>query len=197
MASRLAHQRRYEMESIRSAIEEASRYLAEHPEAAADTDAAATAVREEGLRFRVEGPKGSVTSDMTKSVGGDASAPSPGWLLRAALASCDATLVAMEAARDGVDLTGLEVAVESDSDFRGVLGVDDSVKPGPLALRVRIQLASSDATEGQLREIVERAEMRSPVRDALARALPMATEIVTGEDSANSQPAPGSPTQAL
>ena len=137
------HQRRFQTESIRSAIEEASRYLAEHPEAAADTDAAATAVREEGLRFRVEGPKGSVSSDMTKSVGGDASAPSPGWLLRAALASCDATLVAMEAARDGIDLTGLEVAVESDSDFRGVLGVDDSVEPGPLAVRVRIQLTAA------------------------------------------------------
>jgi uncharacterized OsmC-like protein len=117
-----------------------------------------------------------------KAVGGEASAPSPGWLLRAALASCDATLVAMEAARDGIDLTGLEVAVESDSDFRGVLGVDDATKPGPLAVRVRIQLTSSDATQDQLQEIVERAEMRSPVRDALARAVPMATEIVTRED---------------
>jgi len=172
----------YEMESIRHAVEEASRHLAEHPEAAGATDAAATAVREEGLRFRVEGPQGTVSSDMTKAVGGDASAPSPAWLLRAALASCDATLVAMEAARDGIDLTGLEVSVESDSDFRGVLGVDDSVKPGPLAVRVRIQVTSSDATPDQLREIVRRAEMRSPVRDALARALPMATEIVTGED---------------
>src|SRR2546421_616571 len=172
----------YEMESIRNAVEEASRYLVENPEAAAATDAAATAVREEGLRFRVEGPKGSVSSDMTKAVGGSESAPSPAWLLRAALASCDATLVAMEAARAGIDLTGLEVTVESDSDFRGVLGVDDSVKPGPLAVRVRIQVTSSDARSDQLREIVRRGEMRSPVRDARAPGLPVATEIVTGED---------------
>jgi uncharacterized OsmC-like protein len=173
---------RYEVESIRSAVEEASRYLTENPEAAVATDAAATAVGEEGLRFRVEGPKGSVSSDMTKAVGGGASAPSPGWLLRAALACCDATLVAMEAARDGVALSNLEVTVDSDSDFRGILGVDDSVAPGPLAIRVRIQVASSNASQDQLREIVERAEMRSPVRDALARALPMTTEIVTGDD---------------
>src|SRR2546423_11657070 len=106
----------YEMESIRNAVEEASRHLAEHPEAAGATDAAATAVREEGLRFRVEGPQGTVTSDMTKAVGGDASAPSPGWLLRAAPPSCDATLAAMEAAPRGPDLPGLEVTVESDSD---------------------------------------------------------------------------------
>jgi uncharacterized OsmC-like protein len=45
---------------------------------------------------------------------------------------------------------------------------------------VRIQLAGANATEAQLREIVERAESRSPVHDALAREISMTTEIVTG-----------------
>ena len=61
------------MEEIRSAIEKASGYLAENPDAATGTDAPATAVLEEGLRFRVDGPNGAVTSDMSKSVGGGAS----------------------------------------------------------------------------------------------------------------------------
>jgi hypothetical protein len=72
------------MQSIRTAIEQASNYLVEHPEAARASDAAATAACEDGLRFRIEGPWSPLTSDMSKSVGGDASAPSPGWLLRAA-----------------------------------------------------------------------------------------------------------------
>jgi uncharacterized OsmC-like protein len=38
-------------------------------------------------------------------------------------------------------------------------------------------VAASDASEDQLREIVERAESRSPVRDVVARAIPMTTEI--------------------
>src|SRR3954454_15501033 len=105
------------MEEIRRAIEKASGYLAENPDAATATDAAATAVREEGLRFRVEGPKGALTTDMANSVGGGATAPTPAWLMRAALASCDATLVAMEAARNGVELTDLTVTVDSESDF--------------------------------------------------------------------------------
>jgi uncharacterized OsmC-like protein len=167
------------MEAIRTAIEKASGYLAENPDAATGTDAAATAVLEEGLRFRVDGPKGAVTTDMSESVGGGATAPTPGWLLRAALAACDASTVAMEAARDGVELTDLSVSVESDTDFRGVLGID-SVNPGPLAVRVRIELAADDATEGQLRAIVERAEAHSPVRDAVAREISMTTEVVTG-----------------
>jgi uncharacterized OsmC-like protein len=168
------------MDSIRSAMELASNYLTEHPDAATASDSAATAVREDDLRFCVEGPWAPLMSDMSKSVGGGASAPSPGWLMRAALAACDATLVAMEAARDGIELTDLQVSVESESDFRGVLGVDPSVPAGPLSVRVRIRLTATDATDDQLREIVERAESRSPVRDALARELPMITEIATG-----------------
>ncbi len=167
------------MDSIRSAISQASDYLAEHPDEAIGTDSAATAVREDGLRFRVDGPWASLMSDMAKSVGGGASAPTPGWLLRGALAACDATLVAMEAARDGVDLTELEVSVESESDFRGILGVDSSVHPGPLSVRVRTRVAAVNATDDQLRTIVERAESRSPVRDALARDVTMTTEVAT------------------
>src|ERR671931_2635826 len=110
------------MDSIRSAIERASGHLAEHPEAARATDSAATAVREDGLRFRVDGPWASLTTDMAESVGGGASAPTPGWLMRAALAACDASTVAMEAARDGIQLSHLSVSVESKTDFRGVLG---------------------------------------------------------------------------
>jgi uncharacterized OsmC-like protein len=117
---------------------------------------------------------------MAKSVGGGGSGPTPAWLMRAALAACDASLVAMEAAREGIELTDLEVSVESESDFRGVLGVDPTVQPGPLAMRVGIRVAAANASDEQLRAIVERAESRSPVRDALARELPMNTEISIG-----------------
>jgi uncharacterized OsmC-like protein len=171
------------MESIRRAIAQASNYLTEHPEAARSSDSDATAILEDGLRFRVDGPGLSLTSDMAKSVGGGASGPTPAWLMRAALAACDATLVAMEAARDGIELTDLEVSVDSQSDFRGVLGVDPTVQPGPLSMRVGIRLAGANASDEQLRAIVERAESRSPVRDALARELPMKTEIAIGSAS--------------
>ena len=171
------------MDSIRLAIERASEHLTEHPEAAKAADSSARAVLEDGLRFRVEGPWQSLTSDMAESVGGGATAPTPGWLLRAALASCDASAVAMEAARAGIELTDLEVSVDSESDFRGVLGVDPSVHAGPLSMRVTIRLAATDATDAELRAIVERAESLSAVQDALLREVPVTTEIVTGGSS--------------
>jgi len=74
------------MESIRSALTQVSAHLSEHPEAAISADAPATAVLEDGLRFRVDGPGPSVITDMPNSVGGGGSAPSPGWFMRARIA---------------------------------------------------------------------------------------------------------------
>lgn len=168
------------MESIRSALTQVTAHLSEHPEAATSADAPATAVLKDGLRVGVDGPGPSLITDMSKSVGGGASAPSPGWFMRAALAACDATLVAMEAARDGIELTDLEVQVDSESDFRGVLGVDQGVLPGPSWVRIAIRLSAASATDEQLHELVARAESRSPVRSCLTREVSVTTEVAIG-----------------
>ena len=125
------------MQEIRTAIETATGYLTEHPDEARYTDSAAVATMEAGLRCRVTGPDGaSVVTDMPTSVGGGGSAPSAGWLFRAALASCIATVTAMRASTEGVELGELEVTVDSQSDDRGILGMDDKVPAGPQSVRV-------------------------------------------------------------
>jgi uncharacterized OsmC-like protein len=116
---------------------------------------------------------------MPKGVGGGGSAPAPGWLLRASLANCDTTGIAMRAAQLGVALTRLEVTVESLSDDRGMFGPGADVPPGSQSTRVRVAIASSEASADRLREIVRSAERHSPVGDAIRRAIPasMAIEI--------------------
>lgn len=139
----LAHHGRMSTERIRQAIEETTGYLRQHPGEARYTDSAATARVVDGLVVRVTGPKGeSIATDMVPSVGGAATAPSPGWLLRAAEASCVATVVAMRAAVLGVTLTDIEVTVDSKSDDRGLLGMDESVPAGPLSGQVRVRLSA-------------------------------------------------------
>lgn len=166
------------VEHIRKSIEGAINYLKQHPEEARYTDTAVIAIWERGLRFMAEGPGGAfVVSDMPKAVGGEGSAPSPGWLMRAALATCDATLIAMRAAQEGVELTTLKVTVDSESDDRGLLGLDDKVHAGPLNMRTRIQIGGEGASEEKLREIVKWAEIHSPVADAICRAVPSKTEV--------------------
>jgi uncharacterized OsmC-like protein len=167
--------------SIGDAIRRAREYLALRPAEARYTDIAAVARIESGLRCRVEGPGGAVVvTDMSTGIGGTASAPSPGWLLRASHAACDATLIAMRAAEEGIELTRLEVVVDSESDDRGLLGMDDAVPPGPLRTRVRVSIAASGVPESQLRAIVDSAHEHSPVDDALSRSVPIEYELLVG-----------------
>jgi uncharacterized OsmC-like protein len=163
---------------IHQSIEDVIKLYSEHPEKALSTDKAAVAVIQGGLRCKAEGPNGAVAiTDMPKGIGGGGAAPTPGWFLRAALASCDATVIAMRAAQLGVVLTRLEVTVDSHSDDRGLLGVGDAVPPGPLSMRVHVLIAADGVSPEQLREMVEWAESHSPVGDAVRRGIPSSTEI--------------------
>lgn len=164
--------------SIKEAIDGAVAFLSENPEKAASTDSMATAILLDGLRFMVRDPDGrSVTTDMVKSVGGDDSAPSPGWLFRAAVASCDATLIAMHAAREGIALTRLEVDVDSESNDLGILGIDPKVPKGPLSMRARVRISSPDTDDDRLRAMVENAIDHCPVCDAVKQPVPMKIEV--------------------
>ena len=168
-----------DQDGIRESIESLVAYLGEHPEKWRNADPPATAVMIDGLRCRAEGPGGaSIVSDMPRAVGGGDSAPRPGWFMRAALATCDATVIAMRAAQLGIALDRLEVAVESESDPRGLLGIDDTVVAGPARLRMRVTIAAAGAPAERLREIVAWADRHSPVGDALRRAIPVEVEVL-------------------
>jgi uncharacterized OsmC-like protein len=165
-------------EDIRAAIEGAIGYLTEHPDEARYTDSPAVATIEEGLRIRVTGPDAaSVVTDMPKSVGGGGTAPSAGWLLRAAEAACVATLVAMRATQLGIALDSVEVTVDSESDDRGILGIDPSVPAGPLAGRIVVGVGARGLEAAEVERLVHWAVDHCPVVDAVRRAVPVDVEI--------------------
>jgi uncharacterized OsmC-like protein len=166
------------MTEIKESLESAVRYLSEHPDEARYTDSLARATLGDSLRVEVEGPGGErIVTDMPGGIGGRAEEPSPGWLFRAAMASCVASTIAMEAAREGVTLSSLQVEVDSESDDRGILGMDDSVPAGPLSTRIRIRGRASGVDEARLRDILERGAARCPVCDATKRAVEVSMEI--------------------
>jgi uncharacterized OsmC-like protein len=166
---------------IWDSIKSARDYLSQHPSECRVTDPPATAVIEQGLRCRVEGPEGAVLlTDMPSSVGGDGTAPTPGWAARAAQASCDATVIAMRAAELGIQLQRLEVIADSESDHRGLLGMDDAAPVGPAWSRIRVRVDAVGATPDQLRELVEWADRHSPVSDAMRRSVPVTVEVEAG-----------------
>ena len=168
------------MADVKAAIQEAVDFLMQHPNQAKATDSAATASLVEGLVVRVDGPDGArLTTDMVPSVGGTASAPSPGWLMRAAEASCVVTLIAMRAAMLGIALDTLEVTVDSVSDDRGLLGIDDDVPAGPISGRVAVRLTAAGVEPALLEEVAHWGVKHCPVCDALERPVPITTEVAT------------------
>lgn len=167
-----------EDDNIRAAVEAAVSHFLAHPLDGLSPDRPATARIESGLRCIAHGPDGArLVSDMPKGIGGGASAPTPGWFLRAALANCDATVIALRAAQTGITLKHLEVRVDSESDDRGLVGAAPDVPPGPLSMRVTVRIAADGVPTGQLHELVRWAEQHSPVNDALRRAVPVLTVL--------------------
>ena len=164
-------------DAIRTAIEGASAYLTEHPDEARYTDSLATARVEDGLRVRVDGPNGeSLLTDMPGAVGGGGAAPSPGWFLRASVAACVTSLAIMRAAQLGIESFACEVEVDSESDDRGILGLDPSVPSGPLSMRIGFRI--SGAASDRLEEIASWAVEHCPVSDAVRRAVAVRIELL-------------------
>jgi uncharacterized OsmC-like protein len=164
--------------TIRDAIERLGAAISGDPGKARARNAPASARLTEDLKCEVTGPHGErFVTDMPPAMGGTATGPGPGWLLRGALASCTATVVAMRAAKLGVTLQMLEVAVESESDNRGLLGLDDSISAGLGALRTRVKIRGN-AESHILRGIVLWAEAHSPVGCTVRQGAASALEII-------------------
>ena len=168
------------MGTIQASIDGAVEYLREHPDEARyrDGPATATASADDGLRVVVSGTSGeSVATDMVAAVGGGGTAPSPGWLFRAAQASCVATLIRMRAEMLDVDVGAVEVTVDSESDDRGILGIDPDVVAGPLSTRIVVRLGATELPSDAVEAIVRWAVDHCPVTEATTRSVPMEVVI--------------------
>lgn len=172
--------------TIREAIENVSAAISTDPSKARSKNAPATARLTAGLQCEISGPHNErLVTDMPPAMGGTASGPNPGWLLRGALASCTATVIAMRAAKLGMVLSSLEVTVESDSDNRGILGLDEDVSAGLASVRMKVKIGAPEASPATLREIVAWADAHSPVGCTMRQApgCSLDVEVVRVEDS--------------
>lgn len=165
------------LKDIQSAVIGVEEYYKNKNEPGPKADIRATAVIEGGLRCCIQSPDGKVAiTDMSKSVGGTATANSPGWLSRAAIASCDATLLAIRAARKGIELDTIKVSVDAMSDGRGMF-LDEGVFPGSTEMRICFNVSAKDVSRAQLQELVDWVVAHSPVGSDFARAVEVSVEL--------------------
>jgi uncharacterized OsmC-like protein len=162
---------------IGKAVAAVEQLLQSQPEPGPQPDLPATATIEDGLRCRIESPDGkAIYTDMPDSVGGGASANSPGWHLRAALASCDATLLAMRAARLGLKLDGIQVRVEASSDGRGMF-LDEDISAGSTGMRLVFTIRAGAVSAAEIEKLVQWVEVHSPVATDITRAVELSSDL--------------------
>ncbi|MFI4903034.1 MAG: OsmC family protein [Burkholderiales bacterium] len=171
-----------ETQAIAQAMQRAVTLLERRPGLGMHDDPPATARWESGTRVHASHANGTViATDMSAEVGGTGDRVSPGWLFRAGVASCAATMIAMLAAQRGIALATLEVRVDSRTDARGFLGVRDAggsrVYAGPQVLELVVTLAGRDEDAAQLRMLAEDACQRAPISNAVQHATPMTMRI--------------------
>lgn len=93
-----------------------------------------------------------------------------------ALAGCLTTSLVYHAAARGIAIEEVESHLEGDLDLRGFLGISEEVRNGYDNIRVSFKI-KADASEEQLRELVELAQKRSPVFDIVSHPVPVNVEL--------------------
>ena len=169
-------------QDIAAAIQRVESVFRRRPEAALDDDAPASARWQGRTRVVATHASGAaVVTDMPVELGGSGDQVTPGWLFRAALASCAATRIAMAAAVDGIELSSLEVLARSRSDARGLLGMAESdgspVPAEPRDVELQVRIAAAGQSPERLRALVQGCDCFSPVTQTLRQAIPVSVHI--------------------
>ncbi len=184
---RQIHKRRAaQVTDIAAALKRVEKILLRSPKTGLHVDAPATARWNGGTQVTSSHENGTrFDTDLPTEVGGGGTAVTPGWLLRAGLASCVTTRIAMAAAVEGIELASLEVVATSLSDARGLFGMTDAdgqqVSAGPRDLQLHVKITAADDTSAErLRSLVERSHGLSPVSCAVREVTPAELLIETG-----------------
>jgi uncharacterized OsmC-like protein len=170
------------MHDVAAAMRRVETVLRRRPDMGLHDDAPAMARWEDGTRIVASHANGTTLStDMPDELGGSGHQVTPGWLFRAGIASCLATTIAMAAATEGIELTTLEVRVESRSDTRGLLrmaGADgETVSAGPQDMRLHVSISAQGVPPARLRALVEACRHGSPIPNAVEHIVPLDLRI--------------------
>ena len=133
-----------------------SRYR-EHPEDAVVTLRASGRLEPETITCKVETGKALVEAGLHPATGGSGVAACSGDMLLEALAACAGVTFGAVATALGVPISGGQVQVEGDLDFRGTLGVAKNAPVGFRDIRLHFHL-ESDAPPEQVAKVLDLTE---------------------------------------
>lgn len=102
--------------------------------------------------------------------------PNPAEFLLHSLAACLTTSLVYVCSARGVEVESVESTVEGDMDVQGALGLNNEVRNGFQAIRVKFNVVSS-APQEKIDECLRRAYARSAVFDSLTTGVPVTVSL--------------------
>jgi putative redox protein len=163
-------------QSVKEAIQQTA--------AAVEADAAAGKVRyqaktqwEEDVRCTAKVRDfETMTIDEPAAFGGGDAAMSPADVVLVALGTCQEIMYAALASAMDIQLDECKVDVTADLDLKGLMGMDDDVPPGLLAMDYHVQL-KSPASDEELKKLVDMVERQCPLLDTLTRGIEVTGKV--------------------
>lgn len=104
-------------------------------------------------------------------------APNAGEAALHALSSCMSVTYAYTAAAMDIDITSLNFELETDTDLRGFMALDEGIRPGLSQIRVKVHL-ECNGTPRQIQELHAHVLKTSPIYDTLRN--PVDIKVSTG-----------------
>ena len=163
-------------QSVKEAIQQTA--------AAVEADAAAGKVRyqaktqwEEDVRCTAKVRDfETMTIDEPAAFGGGDTAMSPADVVLVALGTCQEIMYAALASAMDIQLDECKVDVTADLDLKSLMGMDDEVPPGLLAMDYHVQL-KSPASDEELKKLVDMVERQCPLLDTLTRSIEVTGKV--------------------
>lgn len=121
-----------------------------------------------------------ISVDEPPTLGGADAAINPVETLLAALLSCQVVTYQFWSAKLGIAFDTIELAAEGDLDVRGFFGLDDAVRPGFTAVRVKVTIAGPE-TAARYAELTAAVDAHCPVLDLTSNPTPVTTELTVTE----------------
>lgn len=122
-----------------------------------------------GHRFRVDEPP---------ALGGSNVAANPVEYALASLGSCQAITYRVWAAQLGIRLDTVNVEIDGDIDLRGFFGIDDKVRPGFGAVRIKVALGGPEPA-ARYQELAAAVDAHCPVLDLFRNPVPVERVLST------------------
>lgn len=132
----------------------------------------------DGVRTEITIRDHKLVVDEPPAVGGENAAAGPPETALAALLACQVVTYRLWAAKLDVPLDTITIDAEGELDVRGFFGLDDSVRAGFGAVRVRVRL-EGPAGEQRYRELQEAVDAHCPVLDVFRGVTPVETVLQT------------------